>query len=323
MVTPRVHDSELTELVPIEYEELLGAATFTTISLLPYSDQYSYDFMSGVVNSLPIASLHLGKNTELLVKKIKYISSNPPNYAKKTRKLDKQVVPLISIVIPVYNGAGFIKDAIANIVSQNYSSYEVTIIDDGSTDDIERVIADLPIDVRFHRRDNSGAAAARNAGLMDTAGEYVAFLDVDDLWPENNLTYLANFLVNNPDIDVVKGYPQNVVIDDSASQKQYVGDPVTSFPYFLGTALFRKSVFDTVGIFDPKLRMAEDTDWFLRANDLEIGIKQLDRITLLRQIHGDNASLLATQEELRPFRMIKKAFVRMREKETQNNSLSK
>jgi len=116
--------------------------------------------------------------------------------------------PLISAIVPVYNGAGFLKDAVDAILGQRYPRIEIIVVDDGSTDNIDEVVASLPVEVRYFKQRNGGAAAARNRGIKEAAGDLIAFLDVDDIWPENNLISLVDTLDGHPEIAVVHGHGQ-------------------------------------------------------------------------------------------------------------------
>src|ERR1700682_4446766 len=96
--------------------------------------------------------------------------------------------PLVSIIIPVYNAAHFLPQAMASIRAQGYDSLEIVVVDDGSTDNCADVAKSLGSDVRYDRQVNRGPSAARNRGLALARGELIAFLDVDDQWPAQKLS---------------------------------------------------------------------------------------------------------------------------------------
>jgi GT2 family glycosyltransferase len=143
-------------------------------------------------------------------------------------------------------------------------------------------------------------------------GEYIAFLDVDDLWPKENLRMLVKELVQHSDIDVVHGYAQLAYYNPVTETYEYRGNPAESFPYYIGAALYRREVFVHVGLFDRTLPFAEDTDWFVRAEEKKAGIKRLEEVTLVVRRHGNNMTYGGTQAELRQFRILKKSLDRMR-----------
>ena len=92
--------------------------------------------------------------------------------------------PLVSIVIPVYNGALYIRDAIESALGQTYKNIEIIVVDDGSTDNLEETLAPYVKQkkVRYFHRENKGLSAARNTGIKESRGEYVALLDADDIF---------------------------------------------------------------------------------------------------------------------------------------------
>ncbi len=124
---------------------------------------------------------------------------------------DKNVnedLPLISIIIPTYNGENFIRGAIESVLAQDYPALEIIVVDDGSVDGTQQLIESLSADIRYYRQaQNRGPAAARNIGIRDAAGEFIAFLDVDDCWPEGNLKLLLEEITSGTE-QVVYGHAQ-------------------------------------------------------------------------------------------------------------------
>ena len=110
--------------------------------------------------------------------------------------------PLVSVIIPAYNAAEYIGEALNSVFDQTFRSHELIVINDGSPDtaELERELQPYCANVRYIKQDNRGAAAARNAGLLCARGEYVAFLDADDRWLPNFLEAQIEFLkINNAD----------------------------------------------------------------------------------------------------------------------------
>src|SRR5262249_36122774 len=108
-------------------------------------------------------------------------------------------LPLISIVIPVYNGERFVADAVGSVLAQNYPAIEIIIVDDGSSDGTEAAVKALPLELHYFKQENLGPSVARNRGIRYASGDFVAFLDVDDLWPENTLRAMMDELLRNPE----------------------------------------------------------------------------------------------------------------------------
>jgi glycosyltransferase involved in cell wall biosynthesis len=209
-----------------------------------------------------------------------------------------RAAPLVSVIIPVYNGARFLAQAVDSVLAQRYPCVEIIVVDDGSTDDVAGAVAALPVDVRLFRQENAGPAAARNRGIRDASGDFLAFLDVDDLWPENNLGVLAAALVRDPQLQVVSGHAQMMILDEASGRFEYRGNPRESFPYYIGAALYRRDVFRRVGLFDAHMRMAEDTDWYQRLHESGLKSERLPQVTLLVRRHGANMTAGKSKEEL-------------------------
>ncbi len=114
--------------------------------------------------------------------------------------------PLVSVVLPAYNGEAFLAEAIESILTQDYAHLEIVFVDDGSTDGTAKIAAGFGEKLRYVYQPNSGKpAAARNRGVQLALGDLVAFLDQDDLWLPNTLARKVSELVHDPDLDVAMG----------------------------------------------------------------------------------------------------------------------
>jgi len=116
--------------------------------------------------------------------------------------------PFISVVIPTYNSAEYITPTLESVFSQTYDNYEVIISDDGSSDNTNQIVNN--IFVRFPDRATKllankhfGAGASRNIGIKAASGEWIAFLDSDDLWSDSKLWKVADYINNNENVDLV------------------------------------------------------------------------------------------------------------------------
>ena len=222
VLTPTLGDGPNTSLAPVSQTLLAGAATYTTMAQLPHAGQQTVDFIDGLLRSLPGRSLVLGSDRRAISPVIAHLIKNPPK--PKTLDPDVHSLPLISVVIPVCNGAHFLPEAVASVIAQDYAKIEVIVVDDGSTDAIEAAVAALPIQVRFLRQENGGAAAARNLGIRAASGDLIAFLDVDDLWPHHTLQTHVSWLARHPETDVVIGRAQ-LMEEAEDGTFQFVGSP--------------------------------------------------------------------------------------------------
>lgn len=110
---------------------------------------------------------------------------------------------LVSVIIPTYNRAHLVSDAISSVLKQTYKNYEILVIDDGSTDETEHVIKHFNDKIRYIYQENKGAGAARNRGLKEAKGSYIAFLDSDDLWLDFKLELQVAIMVKLPEIGLL------------------------------------------------------------------------------------------------------------------------
>ncbi|HKY43060.1 MAG TPA: glycosyltransferase family A protein [Pyrinomonadaceae bacterium] len=214
--------------------------------------------------------------------------------------------PLVSVVIPVFNGEAFLREAVQSVLAQKYSSLEIIVVDDGSTDGTENVVRSLPETVRYLGQSNKGPAAARNRGIEYAQGSLIAFADADDLWPEGKLELQLPYLIRDPAIEIVMGRIQQVRLSKA------VNEP--TFSVNLGSAVIRKSVFERVGLFDETMRYSEDVDWFMRAREAGTAIVTIDAVTLLYRQHEQNMTRGKSTSELNVLKALKRSLDRRRER---------
>lgn len=201
-------------------------------------------------------------------------------------------IHLVSVIIPVFNGAPFLAGAIENVLAQDYQPMEIIVVDDGSSDATADVAAGYPNEVRYVHQPNAGQSAARNRGIKLARGHMLAFLDVDDLWSDHKLKLQTRYLKANPTVEIVQGLIQRMQLSGQTSSNQ-PRFKVISAPYHyinIGSALYRKSVFDKVGLFDEAMTDSEDIDWFIRAWEKCISKVVLDEVTLFYRKHDSNMS---------------------------------
>ncbi|MCU0339391.1 MAG: glycosyltransferase family 2 protein [Spirosomaceae bacterium] len=196
---------------------------------------------------------------------------------------------MLSVIIPVYNAEKFIRKALQNVIEQAMDNIEIIVIDDGSTDQSADVIQrEFPM-VKYIYQLNQGASKARNTGIEAATGKYIAFLDVDDQWPLGKLKRQLAFLESNADTALIWDMV-DLVFDNGHVEKQNWADRNTQkLPLMcLGAGLFRKSVFDEVGLFDINLNIGEDWDWYNRAVEKGIKIERTQNVGLLYLRHDTN-----------------------------------
>lgn len=216
----------------------------------------------------------------------------------------------ISVVIPVYNGENFLAQAVDHILVQNYQPLEIIVIDDGSTDNTVEVAAQLQDKIHYFYQENSGPAAARNLGIKQAKGELIAFLDVDDRWSNNTLKILTEYLKKHPESGIAQGLIIRQKINP-ITHKVIENSPPYNY-INLGCALYRKSTFQQVGLFDETMRYGEDVDWYLRAWEQRINKGLIDEVTLYYRMHDTNMTKGKNLIEKGFIRIYKKRLDRMR-----------
>ena len=199
--------------------------------------------------------------------------------------------PLVSVIVPVYNGGRYLRAALESVFAQTYRPIEVIVVDDGSTDDSGTIAQSFP-EVRYIHQTNQGVAAARNNGIEAARGEFFAFLDQDDLWTTDKLRVQVDYFLNHPDV----GY--------TLTQQKFFLEPGATVPawfrkelfdsvhtgWVLGTMLVRRTAFEQIGNFATGYSAANDSDWFFRAKAAEIPMEILPELLLLKRIHEANDS---------------------------------
>jgi len=218
----------------------------------------------------------------------------------------------VSVIIPVYNGARFLAEAVESIQAQHYDPLEIVVVDDGSTDDSAAVAADLRVCVL--RQPNGGPASARNLGIARSSGELIGFLDADDLWTRRKLELAVPLFRADPDLEVVQGLTQETRIVRNANGIALFENFLEPFlSVSLGSALFRRTVFDRIGTLDSDLRFAEDLDWFIRARALGVPMLFVNSVMQIARRHGDNITWGKNMQEKNFLKILKRSLDRRRQ----------
>lgn len=197
-----------------------------------------------------------------------------------------RVEELVSIIIPVYNGAWCLKETLESVRSQTYANFEIIVVNDGSTDESELVIQSFDDHrVRYVFQPNKGVCAARNKGLSLARGSIIGFLDQDDRWLPDKLQVQLHALKENPGVDVVSGGFQSygkegmgevVIFPPSLSVEDIV---MKGYGLLLSATLFRASVFDRVGRFDEEFISGDYED-----REFSLRVASVSKIVLLPQV---------------------------------------
>ena len=193
--------------------------------------------------------------------------------------------PLVTVVVPVYNGEKFLRDALESVFDQDYRPLEVIVVDDGSEDGSGVIARSFP-SARYVRQRNAGPAAARNTGITISNGMFVAFLDSDDIMLTHKVSSQVRVLIERPEVGCVLAR-QDLFIQPGTPlpampRDGIFGDPGGVQPQ---SAVVRRSVLEQVGGFDPSYTTAEGIEWLSRMRAAGVVIAVLDRVVTRKRIH--------------------------------------
>ena len=236
--------------------------------------------------------------------------------------------PRVSVIIPAHNSAPFIAEAIEGVLVQTYRDFEIVVVDDGSNDHTGNVVKQFGSAVHYHRQSNQGVAAARNAGIQLTAGEFVCLLDADDVWMPEKLARQLEFIAAHPDVGLLFSdafeFEGNTIHKASILATMTFGVEAKSqvpipdafrkllISNFIPTSsvMIRRSCFAVTGLFDAALPNAEDRDMWLRLA-AHFPIACLPQVLARKRSHGANISArteLALRSRLRVWEQARRRF---------------
>lgn len=222
--------------------------------------------------------------------------------------------PLVSVILPAYNAQAYIAQAVDSVLTQDYANLELLVIDDGSTDGTANHPMLQDRRIRVFQQNNAGPAAARNLGVKQARGELIAFIDADDLWLPDKLTAQVDYLQAHPDVSIVFGGfrrweaaadghfvvpvvtpPANTTHTLTRPSGWIYTDLLLDSVVHIITAMVRRPVFDTVGLFDTQLPTGEDYDFWLRASR-QFKLDQLAHTLACYRIHPTSLTTIPRPE---------------------------
>ncbi len=227
--------------------------------------------------------------------------------------------PAVSVVIPTYNYARFISQTIESVLAQTYPIAEIIVVDDGSTDNTKKVVAAFGEKVCYIEQEKSGVCAARNNGAKQSSGDYIAFLDADDVWLSEKIEkQIAKFREDQQiglvhcrmrEFDTESGETVRLHLE---GEEGWVGDELLLYNKTViigpgGTIVVSREAFEAVGGFDTALKVGEDWDFCYRiARKFKVGFVR--EILVDYRYHGKNSSLNAEEMERSMKICFEKAF---------------
>jgi glycosyltransferase involved in cell wall biosynthesis len=197
--------------------------------------------------------------------------------------------PLVSTIIPAYNAEKYLAEAIESVLAQTYQPIEIILVDDGSSDNTHEIVRGYGERIRYTYQDNAGLSAALNRGISMVHGDFVAFLDADDLWLEEKTEWQIAVLQVDPGLGVVFGYAQQFLSPELPEEvKKRMHCPPEPMPgYFKSAMLARKKTLEVVGPFR-HFRAGDFVDWYARAEDKGVRSTIIPQVITRRRLHTAN-----------------------------------
>lgn len=208
-------------------------------------------------------------------------------------------MPKVSVIIPTYNREDYLPDAIDSVLNQTYQDFEIIIIDDGSTDSTKNIVTNYISQngerVKYLFQNKKGSSAARNNGIKNAKGEFIAFLDSDDIWLPEKLEKQIKLIES----DKIGFVHSNAIVESNGKITSRIkpNSPVLNFDdLFLGgknivmsTSLIKKEFIEDVGMLDEALKVAVDYDLWIRIL-MRYPIKHINETLAVYREHNNNIS---------------------------------
>jgi len=223
----------------------------------------------------------------------------------------------IAVIIPVYNAERFIEEAIKSVKDQTYTLTEIIVVNDGSTDRTSEILNTID-NIKVIEKKNSGIGDSLNTGIKNTDAEVITFLDADDLWIREKLSIQMEAFEKMNCSGIVFGQIEQFFHDEMEDDlKSKLEQPKKFLPgVHRSTMLIDKASLEKVGFFSTDYVSEEFLEWFIRAKESKINVKNLPELVAKRRIHGDNITLGLERKEANKFpSILKQALDRRRSKQ--------
>jgi glycosyltransferase involved in cell wall biosynthesis len=220
----------------------------------------------------------------------------------------------VSVIIPAFNEARYLFEAVNSALKQTLAPFEVIIVDDGSTDDTPGVAASFGSAVHYDRQTHKGISATLNRGIRLARGELFAFLDADDVWLPGKLQKQAEALQAQPDLDMVFGHSlffPSPDLNEDAARRLYIPDKPQP-ALMKSSLLIRRISFFRVGLFDTTWQIGDFIDWFAKSMEAGLKFHMLPDVLFKRRVHGRNMTILERSSQGDFVRILKAALDRRR-----------
>jgi glycosyltransferase involved in cell wall biosynthesis len=222
----------------------------------------------------------------------------------------------ISVIVPVYNGAAYLAQAIDSILQQTWPSVELIVVDDGSIDGTASVAQSYGDRLIYHYQQNQGQGQARNAGIALASGDLIAFLDADDVWLPEKLSRQMRVFAQDSTADMVFGWMEMFHSPELSEERRQAirGHGEVMAGCSVCTLLVRKEAFRRVGMFLQRRTVGEFMDWYLRAKEAGLQQVMLEEVVMRRRLHNNNMGIRLKDHRHEYLKVLKESLDRRNRK---------
>ena len=218
----------------------------------------------------------------------------------------------LSVIIPAFDHARYIAEAIGSVLAQIPDDAEVIVVDDGSSDETAAIAESFGPPVRVIRAAHAGIGATVNRGMSEARGEWIASIDADDRWLPGKMELQMAALEADPSLDAVFGYVRQFLSDDVTDAGRFA---VTDQPMpglHRGSMLIRREAWERAGSLDTELALGEFITWYARAVDAGLTMRVLPDVVYERRVHGSNTVIREREAGADYLRAVKATMDRRR-----------
>lgn len=196
--------------------------------------------------------------------------------------------PLVSCIVPTLNSGKYLGETLESVKNQTYSPIEIIVVDGGSKDNTLKIAKKYTS--KIIKQKGKGPADARNEGIKNAKGDFIAFIDSDDLWEKNKIEKQVNYFKNNSNMDICLTNVKMFFEKELENEKKYFKNHprMKSIPgYATITLLAKKDVFDKIGFFDEDLKFTDAVEWLRKARK-KLNMKIIREVLVFHRLHKEN-----------------------------------
>jgi len=222
-------------------------------------------------------------------------------------------VPLVSVVIAAFDAERTLGETLDSVLAQDHPALDVVVVDDGSTDATADLARSYGAPVRTLTQPHRGLGAAQNRGIAAATGEYLSFIDADDLWVPDKTSRQLALLRSRPDVDLVFSHLEQFVTPmPGAATPVLPPEQRVLAGYSTGTMLVARATFDRVGPLSESAVLSTFIDWYARAQELGLVEHLMDEVLMRRRVHGNNMGVRMRDQRADYLRTLKHTLDRRR-----------